>query len=57
MTRSLLVGLDVAGGQQSAVRRERVALPLLRDERPDFVLRQLERLIREQAGMEAEPAE
>jgi predicted amidohydrolase len=32
------------------VRRERVALPLLRDERPDFVLRQLERLVREQAG-------
>lgn len=35
------------------VRRERVALPLLRDERPDFVLRQLERLVREQAGNEA----
>lgn len=34
------------------VRRERVALPLLRDERPDFVLRQLERLVREQAGNE-----
>ena len=25
------------------VRRERIALPLLRDERPEFVLRQLER--------------
>jgi predicted amidohydrolase len=33
------------------VRRERVALPLLRDERPEFVLRQLERLTREQAGI------
>ena len=32
------------------IRRERVALPLLRDERPDFVLRQLERLVREQSG-------
>ncbi len=36
------------------VRRERVALPLLRDERPDFVLRQLERLARERTGQPAE---
>jgi len=34
-----------------AVRRERTALPLLRDERPEFVLRQIERLVRERAGM------
>jgi predicted amidohydrolase len=33
------------------VRRERVSLPLLRDERPEYVLRQLERIVREQAGM------
>ncbi|MEP7158139.1 MAG: nitrilase-related carbon-nitrogen hydrolase [Chloroflexota bacterium] len=33
------------------LRRERVAMPLLRDERPEFVLRQLERLVREQAGV------
>jgi predicted amidohydrolase len=33
------------------LRRERLALPLLRDERPEFVLRQLERLVREQAGV------
>ncbi len=39
------------------VRRERVALPLLRDERPDFVLRQLERLVRERAGNEAADTE
>jgi predicted amidohydrolase len=39
------------------VRRERVALPLLRDERPDFVLRQLERLVRERAGNQAADTE
>lgn len=39
------------------LRRERLALPVLRDERPDFVLRQLERLVRARAGVEAETAE
>ena len=38
----------------AAVRRERVALPLLRDERPELVLRQFERLIRERAGIAVE---
>jgi hypothetical protein len=33
------------------VRRERIALPLLRDERPETVLRQLERIVRERAGI------
>ena len=32
------------------VRRERVALPLLRDERPNLVLHQLQRHVRERAG-------
>ncbi|HEV8054363.1 MAG: carbon-nitrogen hydrolase [Chloroflexi bacterium] len=32
------------------LRRERIALPLLRDERPEVVLRQLERIIRERGG-------
>ena len=32
------------------VRRERTALPLLRDERPDFVLRQLERIAARAGG-------
>jgi predicted amidohydrolase len=36
------------------LRRERVAMPLLRDERPEMVLRQLERIARERAGMPAE---
>ena len=39
------------------VRRERVALPLLRDERPELVMRQLERMIRERAGTEPDSAE
>ena len=40
------------------MRRERVALPLLRDERPEFVHRQLERLLRDQAGIkEADSSE
>jgi predicted amidohydrolase len=33
------------------VRRERIALPLLRDERPETVLRQLERIVRQRAGI------
>ena len=32
------------------VRRERIALPLLRDEQPEVVLRQLERVVRDRAG-------
>jgi predicted amidohydrolase len=48
----LEVGLHTVEIDLDDVRRERVALPLLRDERPEFVLRQLERLVREQAGIE-----
>jgi predicted amidohydrolase len=44
-------GLFVVELDLKNVRRERVALPLLRDERPEFVLRQLERINRERAGM------
>jgi predicted amidohydrolase len=47
-------GLFVTEIDLDNVRRERVALPLLRDERPDYVLRQLERIVREQAGITAE---
>ena len=39
------------------LRRERLALPLLRDERPELVLRQLERVVRARAGIAQEPAE
>jgi predicted amidohydrolase len=48
-------GLHVADIDLDDVRRERTALPLLRDERPDFVRRQLERILREQSGMAEEP--
>jgi predicted amidohydrolase len=44
-------GLFVVDIDVDELRRERTALPLLRDERPDFVARQLERIQREQAGM------
>jgi len=44
-------GLHVVDIELDDVRRERTALPLLRDERPEFVARQLERLLRDQAGM------
>jgi predicted amidohydrolase len=37
------------------LRRERVALPLLRDERPELALRQLERLVRARAGTPTDP--
>ena len=33
------------------IRRERVALPLLRDERPELNVRELQRIVRERAGM------
>jgi predicted amidohydrolase len=33
------------------VRRERIALPLLRDERPEFVAREYERIVAERAGL------
>ena len=40
-----LVDVDLAD-----IRRERIALPLLRDERPEIVARQLDRIVRERAG-------
>ncbi|HYI22919.1 MAG TPA: nitrilase-related carbon-nitrogen hydrolase [Candidatus Limnocylindrales bacterium] len=46
----LEAGLYTTEIDLDAVRRERMALPLLRDERPEFVLRQLERIVRERSG-------
>lgn len=43
-------GLFVAELDLAALRRERIAMPLLRDERPDVVLRQMERIARMRAG-------
>jgi predicted amidohydrolase len=47
-------GLFIGEIDTDDLRRERLALPLVRDERPDFVLRQLERIIRQSAGMSEE---
>jgi predicted amidohydrolase len=44
-------GLHVVEIELDEIRRERTSLPLLRDERPDFVARQLERITRAQAGI------
>lgn len=50
-------GLFTAEIDLRDLRRERLALPLLRDERPELVMRQLERLIRQRAGTPAAEAE
>jgi predicted amidohydrolase len=47
-------GLFISDIDPAELRRERVAVPLLRDERPEVVLRQLERIVRDRSG---EPAE
>lgn len=44
-------GLFITEIELHDVRRERIALPLLRDERPELVIRQLERLMQERAGI------
>jgi predicted amidohydrolase len=46
-------GLFFADVDLDDVRRERIALPLLRDEQPDTVARQLERIVHERAGFPA----
>ena len=43
-----LVYADVAPGD---IRRERIALPLLRDERPELLVRELQRIVAERAGL------
>jgi predicted amidohydrolase len=47
-------GLFFADVDLGDVRRERIALPLLRDERPDLVAREWRRLIDERAGLVAD---
>ena len=46
-------GLYIAEIDPAQVRRERIATPLLRDERPDTVIRQLDRIVRERSGQAA----
>ena len=48
-------GLHLVDVDLADLRRERVAMPLLRDERPELVLRQLERIAAERAGISARP--
>lgn len=47
-------GLFVAAIDPHELRRERIATPLLRDERPEVVLRQLDRIARSRASEDAE---
>jgi predicted amidohydrolase len=47
-------GLYFADIDLAEVRRERIALPLLRDERPELVAREWRRLIAERAGLAAD---
>ncbi len=44
-------GLFLADLSLGDIRRERIALPLLRDERPELLARELDRLIAERAGL------
>lgn len=46
-------GLFVAELDLDETRRQRVGLPLLRDERPELVMRQLDRILRERAGQQS----
>ena len=50
-------GLFMAELDLAAVRRERISLPLLRDERPEVVLRQLDGIVRRRAGEPERAAE
>src|SRR6266496_5496314 len=44
-------GLFTIDVDMADIRRERIALPLLRDERPELVARELDRIIAQRAGM------
>ena len=44
-------GLFTVESRLADVRRERIALPLLRDERPEFQIRELARIVAERAGL------
>ena len=47
-------GLFTVDVDLADVRRERISLPLLRDERPELVAREFRRLIAERAGLAAD---
>ena len=46
-------GLFFAEIEPAEIRRERIATPLLRDERPEAVVRQLDQIVRERVGQSA----
>jgi hypothetical protein len=50
-------GVHVVEVDPQDVRRERIALPLLRDERPEFIAREYERIVAERAGIGTTPAD
>ncbi len=51
-------GLFLVDVELADIRRERISLPLLRDERPELLVRELERIVAERAGLALdEPAE
>ena len=47
-------GLHLVDVDLRDIRRERISLPLLRDERPELLVRELERIVRERAGLAAD---
>ncbi len=51
-------GLFLVDVELADIRRERISLPLLRDERPELLVRELERIVAQRAGLAPdEPAE
>ncbi len=47
-------GLFIVDIATADIRRERIGLPLLRDERPELQVRELQRIVAERAGMAAD---
>jgi predicted amidohydrolase len=48
-------GLFTVDISRADIRRERIALPLLRDERPELQIRELGRIVAQRAGMASDP--
>jgi NAD+ synthase (glutamine-hydrolysing) len=47
-------GLFIVDIAPADIRRERIGLPLLRDERPELLVRELDRIVSERAGLESD---
>lgn len=48
-------GIHIVEVERADVRRERMAMPLLREERPELVARELARIVRARAGLDGRP--